>query len=155
MKLFFYISLFVTLTLFSLSPALSHEHHPPHHGTLVVLGEEFAHVELLLDSSTGLLTAYLLDGEAENPVETSQTSLPFKLKANGKTFLIKLKPVANPLTGEVVGHTSQYQATSLKLKGLDKFEGTILHINAKGGDFKNVWFVYPEGNEGVTKPKDL
>ena len=34
-------------------------------GTLVELGNEFAHVELVLDSNAGSLTAYVLDGEAQ------------------------------------------------------------------------------------------
>ena len=48
-------------------PTAKHEHHAPHHGALEVLGDEFAHVELVLDEKTGRLTAYVLDGEAENP----------------------------------------------------------------------------------------
>jgi hypothetical protein len=42
-----------------------HEHTAPHGGSLVEFGEEFAHIELVLDSATGVLTAYVLDGEAE------------------------------------------------------------------------------------------
>ena len=45
-----------------------HEHTAPHGGTLVALGEEFGHLELLLNKETGELTAYVLDGEAEKPV---------------------------------------------------------------------------------------
>jgi len=39
---------------------------PPHGGTLVALGAEFAHTELLPDSSTGTLMAQVLDGEADS-----------------------------------------------------------------------------------------
>lgn len=132
----------------------AHEHHPPHHGTLVELGEEFAHVELLLDPSTGGLTAFVLDGEAENPVEISQPFLLIQVKGKKGPFTVKLKPVASPLTGETVGNTSQYQGSSKNLKGLEKFEGTIDHIKAKGTEFSKVWFLYPEGNEGVKKPEE-
>lgn len=34
----------------------------------MALGEEFGHLELLLNKETGELTAYVLDGEAEKPV---------------------------------------------------------------------------------------
>jgi len=34
-----------------------HEHHAPHGGTLVVFGDEAAHVELVLDPKTGALPA--------------------------------------------------------------------------------------------------
>src|SRR5205085_2013512 len=52
-----------------------HEHTAPHHGQLVELGEEFAHVELVLDRKAGRLTAYVLDGEAEQPVRVTQPTL--------------------------------------------------------------------------------
>ncbi len=143
------------LSLFFLPAAQvsAHEHHPPHHGTLVELGEEFAHVELLLDSSTGELDAFVLDGEAEDPVRISQPSIQIKVKGKGGSYVMKLVPIADALTGEVVGNTSEYRGISKKLKGVNKFKGTIAYIKAKGEAFKNVWFLYPEGNEGV-KPSD-
>jgi hypothetical protein len=136
------------------SYALAHEHHAPHQGTLVVLGEEFSHVELVLDSTTGELTAYVLDGEAENPVRVSQTSLIIKLKDHGKLVKLQLKPTANALTGEKVGDTSEYQGTFEKLKGLSRFEGYISSIKSRGESFKDVRFLYPEGNEGVKWPDE-
>ena len=144
----------VMMSLFLLLAAQvsAHEHHPPHHGTLVVLGEEFSHVELLLDPATGQLDAFILDGEAENPVRISQSSLQIRIKGKAKDWVLKLKPISNSLTGETRGDTSQYQAVSSRLKGATKFQGEIIYIKAKGTDFKNVWFLYPEGNEGVKKP---
>ena len=142
----------LSLLFFNSTLANAHEHHPPHHGTLVELGEEFAHVELLLDPATGGLTAFVLDGEAENPVKISQPSLQIKVKGKGGAATLKLKPVANALTGETASNTSQYQGFSKKLKGLSKFEGSIVRIKAKGTLFNNVWFLYPEGNEGVENP---
>ncbi len=154
MKLFWALAMSGAFSVLLLNPSRvwAHEHHPPHHGTLVVLGEEFSHVELLLDSATGGLTAFVLDGEAENPVEISQPYLLIKIKGRNGGFTVKLKPVASPLTGETVGNTSEYQGSSKNLKGVEKFEGSIVRIKAKGTDFKNVWFLYPEGNEGVKKP---
>ncbi len=145
-------SLVISLLMFMAGPVSAHEHHPPHHGTLVVLGEEFSHVELLLDPSTGELDAFVLDGEAENPVRISQSSLQILVKGQGKDWALKLKPIANALTGETVGDTSQYQIISPKLKGTARFQGEFVRINARGTNFKNVWFLYPEGNEGVKKP---
>ncbi len=145
-------SVLLLALLLSAAPVSAHEHHPPHHGTLVVLGEEFSHVELLLDSSTGELDAFVLDGEAENPVRISQSSLQILVKDKAKDWILKLKPIANALTGETKGDTSQFQLVSPKLKGMTQFQGEIVRIKAKGTDFKNVWFLYPEGNEGVKKP---
>ena len=113
---------------------------------------EFSHVELLLDSSTGELDAFVLDGEAENPVRISQPVLQIKVKGKTRDWVLKLKPIANALTGETQGDTSQYQIVTPKLKGVDKFQGEISFIKAKGTEFRSVWFLYPEGNEGVKKP---
>ncbi|MBK7495896.1 MAG: hypothetical protein IPI28_11060 [Candidatus Omnitrophica bacterium] len=42
----------------------NHDHHhaAPHGGTMVALGDHMAHLELVLDSQNGTLTAYILDG---------------------------------------------------------------------------------------------
>ncbi len=144
--------LMIPMFLLFAAQVSAHEHHPPHHGTLVVLGEEFAHVELLLDSSTGELDAFVLDGEAENPVRISQASIQVKVKGKTGPYVVKLLPVADALTGETAGDTSEYKGITKKLKGVEKFEGTIAAIKAKGVAFKNVWFLYPEGNEGVKPP---
>src|SRR5881628_3178191 len=87
-------------------PAPVHEHHAPHGGALQVLGEEAAHVELSLDTKTGKLTAWVLDGEAERPVRIAQPSLHLTLTDIGT---VDLAAVANPLTGETAGDTSQFE----------------------------------------------
>src|ERR1022692_4220466 len=48
-----------------------HEHHPPHGGTPVVLGDEAYHIELVLDASAGTLQAFVLDGELENFIRSA------------------------------------------------------------------------------------
>lgn len=153
-KIFLALVAAVSLSLSTGSTAIAHEHHAPHKGTLVVLGEEFSHVELVLDNTTGELTAYVLDGEAENPVRIAQSSLIIKLKDKGKLVSLRLKPIANDLTGEKVGDTSEFQGTFSKLKGLSHFEGYISSIQSRGESFKNVRFLYPEGNEGVKWPEE-
>src|ERR1700761_7575184 len=52
-----------------------HEHHPPHGGTPVVLGNEEYHVELVLDAPTGKLQAFVLDGEMENFIRIAVNSI--------------------------------------------------------------------------------
>lgn len=143
----------IILTLFVIfglvSYVLAHEHHPPHQGVLIVLGEEFAHLELVLDKTTGTLSAYSLDGEAENAVPLTQSEILFKITPkNGKpAFDLTLKAVENPLTGETVGNTSEFNGQSDALKGLDKFAGRIEAVKTKGQDFKSVNFDFPEGND--------
>ena len=65
----------------------------------------------------------------------------------GPDVEVILKPVANQLTGETVGDTSEYRAQSDQLKGQKKFLATIHHIKVRGQDFKDIAFKFPEGNE--------
>jgi hypothetical protein len=134
-----------------------HEHHhkAPHDGTLVVLGEEYAHVEFVLDAKSGQLTAYVLDGEAEKAVPlTGAASITLSLKmpagkAGGQatSATVVLSPVANALTGETIESTSQFEGRSDALKGAKKFAAKIANIKIRGSEFKNVDFKFPEGNE--------
>ena len=144
------ITVFVSILLFAAVAVLfAHEHKPPHNGTLVVFGEEFSHVELVLDPASGKLTGFVLDGEAENPVRLTQRAIRLKLKINDKQVSIALKAAANPLTGETAGDTSEFSAVIAGLKGLSRFSGTIVYAKIKGVTFRNVDFMYPEGNENM------
>ena len=131
-----------------------HEHTPPHGGTLVVIGDEFAHIELVRDPKEGTLTAYVLDGKAENPVRIKQKYIELKISMNGLdnqkgglNFPLKLKAVTNPLTGETEDDTSQFTGESEHLKGVTNFEAVVIEVVVKGKEFKNVVFNYPQGNE--------
>ncbi len=120
-----------------------HEHTAPHDGTLIVFGEEFAHLELVLDGQAGKLTAYVLDGEAENPVRLEAPQLEIR---QGEEVL-QLLPVANELTGETAESTSQYEVTADSLKGATTWKGSVVAITLKGQSFEEVEFDFPEGNE--------
>jgi hypothetical protein len=124
-----------------------HEHKPPHNGTLVVFGDEYAHLELVLDPASGTLDGYLLDGEAENPVRAVQKTIEVKVKAGSATFGLTMRALENKLTGETVGDTSQFEVQSDSLKGLKEFDGWIGNVLVKGKAFTNVWFNFPKGNE--------
>jgi hypothetical protein len=126
-----------------------HEHHAPHKGTLVELGEELAHLELVLNAQTGTLTVYVLDGEAEQSVRIAQPAIELALRLPGspKDLVLTLPAVANPLTGEAVGQTSQFQLQHAALKGAPRFSGTVRSVTARGTPFQNVAFRFPEGNE--------
>lgn len=136
--------LFTALIVLGLATAAlaEHEHKAPHNGTLIVLGEEFAHIELVLDSDKGLLTAYVLDGEAENPIRITQESFVMEGIAP-----VNFHAVNNPLTGESIGDTSEFAAQSDVYKGVKNFKGTLDQLTLKGQDFKNIEFSFPEGNE--------
>ena len=127
-----------------------HEHTAPHGGTLVVLGEEFAHVEFVLEEATGKLTGYVLDSEAEKPVRLAQRAIELKINRlkSVETVSVQLKAVANVLTGETESDTSQYEGQTDALKGVTEFHAQIVSIAVKGQHFADIDFEFPEGNEG-------
>lgn len=124
-----------------------HEHHhkAPHGGTLIELGEEFAHLEILLDADSGTLTAYVLDGEAETPVRLPGTPMLLAL-SGGET--VTLVPVVNELTGETETDSATYRAVVESLKGSRKFEGVVKEVSVRGSHFTDVVVSYHQGNEG-------
>jgi hypothetical protein len=118
--------------------ASSHTHHhtAPRGGTLVELGDEFAHLEFVFDAGAGRLTAYVLDGEAERGVRIAQDAIVLRLDATGEA--IRLEPVAGVLTGETVGDTSQFEAVSPALAGARQIVGVVEAVTVRGQAFQNV-----------------
>lgn len=128
----------------------SHEHTAPHGGTLIAFGEEFAHLELVINSTTGEITAYALDGEAEKSVPLAQETIEIEVEKPQK-FNIKLEAVENSLTGETRGATSEFRAKVDRLKESNEFDAKVNSITIRGREFKNVHFNFPKGNENGHK----
>jgi hypothetical protein len=121
-----------------------HAHDAPHGGSLVELGDEFAHLEVVLDGASGRLTVYVLDGEAERPVRLAADDLTMEVRLDGRPALaVRLPAVANALTGEVVGDSSQFQAEVPELTGVTAFSGTLGTVSVRGQIFSDVQFDYP------------
>lgn len=122
-----------------------HAHQAPHGGSLIELGEEFAHLELVLDTATGRLTAYVLDGEAEQAVRLAQSSIAMSLTVPEvlKPIDVTFAPVENALTGEKAGDTSQFVATVPALQGRKTFRGTVTAVTIRGQSFSAVRFEFP------------
>ena len=49
----------------------AHAHEGPHHGSIVELGNEEYHAEIVHDDATGTVTVYLLDSSAKKSVTTT------------------------------------------------------------------------------------
>jgi hypothetical protein len=144
------ICLILACLCFAAAPLPAHEHKPPHHGSLQVFGKELAHLELLLDAKTGKLTAYALDGEAEHSVRLVQASIKIRVLRSipqRPPFTVVLHAVANPLTGETVGDSSQFEGDNGRLAGLTAFEGQCEKVTLRGLKFPSTRIKYPEGNE--------
>lgn len=119
-----------------------HDHTAPHGGTLIELGKHEFNLEFVLDAAAGTLDAYVLDGHAEKFVRIAMPSFEIIAKAGDKTETLKFTPVANPATGETVGNTSQYRATSDLLKSAAAFDGVLKEINIRGISFTFVSFKF-------------
>jgi hypothetical protein len=125
-----------------------HHHTAPRGGTLVELGDHVGNVEFLLDKATGTLTAYALDAHAENPVRMKEAALSLQITVNGAApATVTLAATANPLTGETVGDTSQFQATVDALKGAEKFSGVIPAMEYRGVQLPETRFDFPAAAE--------
>lgn len=120
--------------------AHAHVHAAPHGGTLVVLAEEALHVEFVLDPAEGRLTAYVLDAHAENGVRIAQKDLAVTLRNGGVAVDLALAAVANAVTGETAGDTSEFTAASDALRGAASWEGSLRSIDVRGARFTDVAF---------------
>ena len=113
-----------------------HVHTAPHGGELLVLAEEFAHVELVLDRATGTLDAYSLGAHADTPVRLAQESLTVVLP----DFELELAAVASTLTGDTVGDASRFQVTDERLATDAELSGTVKWVESLGQRFEDVEF---------------
>jgi len=122
----------------SSSSAGGHSHRAPHGGTLVEIGEHAYNLELVRDPAAGKLTAYVLDGHAENFIRITAPSIELVAFTGGERRLVSLRAVANPTTGETVGDTSQFEAQADWLKNTAEFPGEIPALEIRGTKFQRI-----------------
>jgi hypothetical protein len=120
------------------APAGGHAHTAPHGGTLIEVGEHAYNLEILRDASAGKLTAWVLDGHAENFVRIKQPALDLVASVGGEKRALVLKAVANPATGESVGDTSQFEVQADWLKTAGDFGIVVPAIEIKGTKFGQI-----------------
>ncbi len=136
----------------------AHTHRAPHGGTLVVLGEEFAHLELVFDPRTGTVEAYILDGAAESGVAIADRELRFTVEGIATPMVLEARSSA--LTGESPGSSSRFGGHWTDLIEDEQFRATLALITVRGIEFREIVFGFPEGNEeprevGEHDPVDL
>ena len=125
-----------------------HHHDPPHGGSLIQLGNEQYHLELVLDQDLTLMRCYVLDGHVEHFIRLAQeeihceTTLPSGLKTN-----LVFQAIASRSTGETVGDTAEFQADLAPLNGENTFEGIIQEVHIRSSSFTKIPFSFPGGNE--------
>lgn len=124
-----------------------HHHTAPHGGTLVEIGDHQFNLEFVRDPAAGTLTAYVLDGHAENFVRISAPIIPVMATVGGTSMPLALKATANAATGETVGETSQFVAQADWLKTTEKFDVAIPALEIRGAKFAEVKFNFPKGSD--------
>ncbi|QDU56573.1 hypothetical protein [Aeoliella mucimassa] len=93
----------------------AHEHptEGPHHGTLIELGSEEYHAELVHDDANGTVTVYLLDAEAKVPVAISATEIMINLSHDGEAEQFSLS--ATPDATDPAGQASKFVSSDAEL----------------------------------------
>jgi hypothetical protein len=124
-----------------------HQHHPPHGGTAVVLGDEQFHLELVRDADAGTLSAYVLDDEMEEFVRIAAPAITLEAQVKGGIRRLVLSPVASSATGETVGNTAFFQGSADWLKTGGKFDATLEPLSIHGTSFPALKFNFPAGND--------
>ncbi len=101
----------------SLPPSSEDVHdHPsegPHHGTLIELGNEEFHAEVVHDEKS--VTIYVLDSAAAKSVPIDEKEITINLTHDGKPEQFKL--AASPDEGDAEGKSSRFTITDAELVG--------------------------------------
>lgn len=107
----------------------------PHKGSLIELGEEEYHAELVHDEKTGTVTIYLLGADAKTTVTTDAKDVAVNAKVKGKAVQLKIK--AAPQKGDKAGTTSCFASKSKELAELldDEEAKPILRVSIAGKTF--------------------
>ena len=101
------------------------------------------YLELLRDRAAGKLTAWVLDGHAENFVRLPLPALEAVATVGGTPRPLSLKAVANAATGETVGNTSQFEVQADWLKGPEAFTVVVPSLEIRGSSFKEIKATFP------------
>lgn len=110
-----------------------HPSEGPHHGSLIELGKEAYHGELVHDEKSGAITIYILDGAAKAGVPIAAESVLINVKHDGKGQQFTL--AATPEQGDPEGKSSKFATQDKTLGELLHEQGTtarlVLEIDGK------------------------
>jgi uncharacterized lipoprotein NlpE involved in copper resistance len=110
-----------------------HPSEGPHHGSLIELGKEAYHAELVHDEKTGSVTIYILDSAAKKSVPIKAESVLINAKHDGKGAQFTL--AAAPESTDPAGQSSRFSTQEKTLGEVLDEEGTtarlVLEIDGK------------------------
>lgn len=85
----------------------------PHHGSLIELGGEEYHGELVHDDEAGTVTIYVLDGSAKEAVPVDAPEATINVKHDGRAEQFQL--AAKPDAGDPEGKSSRFVSEDREL----------------------------------------
>ncbi|MCO6042729.1 hypothetical protein NG895_02305 [Aeoliella sp. ICT_H6.2] len=93
--------------------AHNHPTEGPHHGSLIELGNEEYHAELVHDEQSGSVTIYVLDSAAKASVPIDAKELTINLSHDGQAEQFTL--TADPDSGDPQGMASRFVSSDAEL----------------------------------------
>jgi hypothetical protein len=124
-----------------------HPYRAPHQGTIVVLGRDEFHLELVRDAAAGTVTAYLFNETVTIPVRSKSSGFEIIATVDGQKRTLAFTPQPDATRGETAGDTARFSAGAGWLKTTPKFEAEIPLIKLLNTTFLHVKFPFPAGNE--------
>lgn len=128
------------------TPRATHHHDPRHGGTLVVLGHEEYHLELVHNPAEGLLQVYVFDGHIDNFVRLPDEGFDLLAWPDGRETRLSLKAVRTPPEGKPVTETALFEARADWLRNATQFHARLPALAIRGRTFTNVDFEFRAGN---------
>lgn len=125
------------------------EHSARNGGKLVSIGNEYAHVEFILDRDKGVLTAIILDDVAQKEIVTDQKFIVLDISKQqiepGQkvklTFDLILRPIIMKKSDNNEG-SSIYFVYDKRLIGVDEFDAVINNIIVDNKNYENIEFQF-------------
>jgi len=109
--------------------AHAHPTEGPHHGSLIELGREDYHAELVHDDAADTVTIYILDGAAKDAVAIEAKQLTLNLLVGGKPQQFQL--VSMPQSADPEGRCSAFGCTSESISKAIDAKGTTGRLNVE------------------------
>ncbi|MSU44558.1 MAG: hypothetical protein EXS22_11090 [Pedosphaera sp.] len=121
-----------------------HTHAAPNGGTLVVLGDEACHLELVHDAASGQLTLYAHQFHPQRAyMKIPMAQIEVNATVTSESQVLVLKAVANETLGNSATNSSEFATATPWLKGRKGFAGTIARVEIGGQAFTNKTFTLP------------
>ncbi len=110
-----------------------HPSEGPHHGSLIELGKEAYHAELVHDENSGSVTIYVLDsGATKNvPIKAESVLVNTKHDGKGQQFILSASREANDPEGQSSRFSTQDKALGELLEEHDVEARLVLEIEGK------------------------